>query len=128
MFHSVASPDWKPGQPLTPAGALLFRTDAEAAAFAPDAVVVTVAVRYDAASRLVRPSGAGASVRANWSAPAVENRLGAITVFAVIPAALIRSTATATAAPIITPCPRIESPGVATEFHGWDSLTMALLA
>ena len=25
MFYSVASPDWKPGQPLTPAGALLFR-------------------------------------------------------------------------------------------------------
>src|SRR5947208_2609825 len=58
MFYSVASPDWKPGQPLTPAGALLFRTRSEAEAFAPDCPSVAVAVRFDQHWRVIRPQGA----------------------------------------------------------------------
>ena len=119
MFYSVASPDWKPGQPLAPAGALLFRTEAEAASFAPEAAVVAVAVRYDLKGRAIRPRACGSQVDGAWSASAVGNRLGGITVFAPIPAAYVRSMAEtrptcATAAP--------------AEVYGWDSLTMALLA
>ena len=86
MFYSVASPDWKPGQPLTPAGALLFRTRSEAESFAPEAPAVAVAVRFDERRRAVRPQGPVASATAgHWSAPAVGNSLGGVTVFGADP-------------------------------------------
>lgn len=118
MFYSVASPDWKPGQPLTPAGALLFRTRSEAESFAPDAPAVEVAVRFDDRLRAVRPRDAMAG---SWSAPAVGNTLGGVTVFGSIPAELIR------------PSVDVESTfsrpdGPVGGFDGWGSMTMALLA
>ena len=130
MFYSVASPGWTPGQPLTPSGALLFRTKTEAEMFAPDASAVAVAVRFDAGRRVVRPQGPVASATAgNWSVPAVGNSLGGVTVFGEIPASLIRPSADSErmadwrprVEDEVTPCPR-------AGFGGWDSLTMALLA
>ncbi len=126
MFYSVASPDWKPGQPLTPSGALLFRTKAEAESFAPEAAAVTVAVRFDAGRRLVRPQGAVASASAgNWSVPAVGNALGGVTVFGQIPAALVRASIESES--MADWRPRAEDV-LRAGFGGWDTLTMALMA
>ncbi len=119
MFYSVASPDWKPGQPLSPSGALLFRSRSEAEMFAPEASSVEVAVRFDERRRVVLPRGPVAwSLPGPWEAPAVANALGGVTVFGTIPAELVRRPA------------GVESgaePSLAG-FGGWDSLTMALLA
>src|SRR3954451_24615070 len=91
MFYGVASPAWKPGQALSPADDLLFRTRSEAEAFAPGSMAVAVAVRYDQRWRVVRPQGAAArSTAGPWSAPAVGNSLGGVTVFGAIPAGLVR--------------------------------------
>ena len=91
MFYSVASPEWKPGQPLTPAGGLLFRTRSEAELFAPEAPVVIVAVRFDRKRCEVRPQGPVASATVGaWSAPAVGNSLGGVSVFGPIPTSLVR--------------------------------------
>ncbi len=128
MFYTVASPDWKPGQALTPAGALLFRTRAEAESFAPEASAVAVAVRFDAGRRAVRPQGPVASAKAgDWSAPAVANSLGGVTVFGAIPAALVRPSPDSEALADWRPKPD-PSAHLAPGFGGWDSLTMALLA
>ena len=118
MFYSVASPDWKPGQPLAPTGALLFRSRAEAESFAPEAPVVTVSVRHDASTRSVVPQGCGSAGVGAWSARAVGNRLGGVTVFGTIPAALIHSRDADAA----------WNPAASGEAYGWDSLTMALMA
>jgi hypothetical protein len=130
MFYSVASLGWEPGQPLTPAGALLFRTRSEAESFAPGAPAVAVAVRFDGHLRAVSPHGAVDSATAGaWSAPAVGNTLGGVTVFGPIPASLVRPAAEvggwlewrsrAEAEPSV---------GHVAGFGGWDSMTMALLA
>ena len=130
MFYSVASPGWMPGQPLTPSGALLFRTRSEAESFAPEAPAVAVAVRFDPARREVRPQGPVASATAgSWSAPAVGNSLGGVTVFGTIPASLIRPSFESEA--MADWRPRAEDEPAASPrsgFGGWDSLTMALLA
>ena len=118
MFYSVASPDWKPGQPLTPAGALLFRSKSEAESFAPEASVVAVAVHYNASTRLVSSHAHGTDAD-HWSSPAVSNNLGGIMVFSPIPAALLSES---------SGFPLTRGELVADGFHGWDSLTMALLA
>ncbi len=121
MFYSVASPDWKPGQPLTPAGALLFRSRAEAESFAPEATVVGVAVRYDTTTRIV-VADSSRSVAARWSAVAVSNKLGGITVFGSVPAALVHDLSEMHQ-------PFAADPSeVAIGGYGWDSLTMALMA
>ena len=91
MFYSVASPGWKPGQPLNPVGALLFRSRSEAESFAPDGSTVAVAVRFDERWRVVRPRGSAAlSASGPWSAPAIGNALGGLTVFGPIPPGLVR--------------------------------------
>lgn len=130
MFYSVASPDWKPGQPLTPAGALLFRTRSEAESFAPEASAVAVAVRFDEHRRAVRPQGPVASAKAGrWSAPAVGNTLGGVTVFGSIPATLVRPSVEVEALADWRPRVMDEPPADSVaEFGGWDSMTMALLA
>jgi hypothetical protein len=126
MFYSVASPDWKPGQPLTPAGALLFRTRWEAELFAPEAPTVAVAVRFDPKQCEVRPQGPVASATAgDWSAPAVGNSLGGISVFGTIPASLVRRSAEVESLANWRPTPEDEP---AATVGRWDSLTMALLA
>ncbi|WP_435010945.1 hypothetical protein P12x_002235 [Tundrisphaera lichenicola] len=130
MFYSVASPDWKSGQPLNPVGALLFRSRSEAEAFAPDSPTVAVAVRFDQEWRIVRPQGSVAqSVAGSWSAPAVGNALGGVTVFGPIPAGLVRSSANVETLADWRPRVLEEAPaGHSVGFGGWDSLTMALLA
>ncbi len=130
MFYSVASPEWKPGQPMTPAGALLFRTRSEAESFAPEASAVAVAVRFDERRLEVRPQGPVASATAGpWAAPAVANTLGGVTVFGPIPSALVRPSMVSEA--LADWRPRVdEEPALAPRagFGGWDSMTMALLA
>lgn len=130
MFYGVASPGWEPGRPLSPAGALLFRTRSEAESFAPGAPAVAVAVRFDAQRRAVRPRGAaGPATAGAWSAPAVGNTLGGVTVFGPIPAPLVRPAAEAGG--WLKPRPRDEvetSVGHVAGFGGWDSMTMALMA
>ncbi|WP_435017131.1 hypothetical protein TA3x_004724 [Tundrisphaera sp. TA3] len=126
MFYSVASPDWKPGEPLTPAGALLFRTRAEAEAFSPDSATVAVAVRFDEKKRLIRPQGPVATATAGaWSAAAVANSLGGVTVFGVIPPSLVRPLFEVET--LADWRPKAEEPPD-SRFGGWDSLTMALMA
>ena len=126
MFYSVASPGWKPGQPLIPAGALLFRTKAEAELFAPEAPAVAVAVRFDPRRFEVRPQGPVASATAgNWSAPAVGNSLGGVSVFGEIPPSLVRPSVEVEALANWRPGAEEES---TVTVGKWDSLTMALLA
>ncbi len=131
MFYTVASPSWKPGQPLTPSAALLFRTKAEAESFAPDATTVALAVRFDASRSLVRPQGPVALATAGgWSVPAVGNSLGGLTVFGPIPANLVRPSDESESDARWRP-ETDESPSKnqhRSGFTGWDSLTMALLA
>jgi hypothetical protein len=130
MFYSVASPGWEPGQPLTPAGALLFRTRSEAESFAPGAPAVAVAVRFDGHLRAVRPHGAVDSATDwVWSAPAVGNTLGGVTVFGSIPASLVRPAAEVegTAGGRIGAEDEPQA-GPVEGFGGWGSMAMALLA
>ncbi len=126
MFYSVASPDWTPGRPLTPSGALLFRTRSEAEAFAPGAQGVAVAVRFDAVRSEIHPPRPSAGALGRWKAAAVANALGGLTVFGEIPTDLVRPLFESDSAldPAIPPEPDAGRPG----FGGWDSLTMALLA
>lgn len=131
MFYSVASPDWKPGQPLTPSGALLFRTRSEAETFAPECRAVAVAVRFDPKRSEVRPQGPVASATVGpWSAPAVSNSLGGVSVFGPIPASLVRPVGSSESLVHWRPEADDEANGVLprASFGGWDSLTMALLA
>jgi hypothetical protein len=128
MFYSVASPDWKPGQPLTPAGALLFRTRSEAELFAPEAPAVAVAVRFDPGRCEVRPQGPVALATVGpWSAPAVSNSLGGVSVFGAIPASLVRPSVDVETLANWRPGSEEES-SAPTTVGRWDSLTMALLA
>jgi len=126
MFFSVASPDWKPGQPLAPVGALLFRTRLEAESFAPEALVVEVLVRYHSATRAVTSQGPCVDAVGPWSSRAVSNILGGITVFGSIPSVLIRSLVGEGSN--VERGLTVEGERVPNEFRGWDSLTMALLA
>ena len=125
MFYSVASPDWTPGRPLAPTGALLFRSKAEALAFAPGGQGVAVAVRFDSSRSEIRPRRASSGSIAGWKAPAVENSLGGLTIFEAIPTDLVR--------PVFEVDAALPGDGEGLEasgrgFGGWDSLTMALLA
>jgi hypothetical protein len=130
MFYSVASPGWKPGQPLNPSGALLFRTKAEAELFAPEAPAVAVAVRFDPRRCEVRPQGPVASATAgNWSAPAVGNSLGGVSIFGEIPPSLIRPSVEVESLVNWRPVVEEDPTGTNSATVGrWDSLTMALLA
>jgi hypothetical protein len=130
MFYGVASPDWRPGHPLSLSGALLFRSILEAKSFAPEASSVAVAVRFDARRNEVRPEGQAASTPlGSWSAPAVGNSLGGVIVFGPIPAALVRPTVESEAKGRCRPDNENDSSRpVRAGFGGWDSLTMALLA
>jgi hypothetical protein len=130
MFYAVASPGWRPGQPLNPSGGLLFRSKAEAESFAPEALAVAVAIRYDARRSEIRPQGPVASASAGpWSAPAVANSLGDVSVFGSIPSALIRLASEVEVLARWRPESEEESSRPARAgFGGWDSLTMALLA
>jgi hypothetical protein len=122
MFFSATRPDWRPGLPLSPAGSLLFRTQAEARAFLPEGQVVTVSVCFDARTRRVLGNRPHFSQPA-WSAHALENALGGVTVFEPLPPAFIQ--------PISPGDPRLGEPPTTLafpDFGGWDSLTMALLA
>jgi hypothetical protein len=132
MYYGVASAAWKPGQSLSPAEDLLFRTRSEAEAFAPGSRAVAVAVRYDQQWRVVRPQGAAArSTAGPWSAPAVGNSLGGVTVLGPIPAGLVRPSIEVEA--LADWRPRLErepsgDPGPWLGSGDWDSLTTALLA
>ncbi len=131
MFYTVASPDWKPGQPLTASAALLFRTKAEAESFAPEASTIALAVRFDAIRGLVRPLGPVAqAIASGWSVPAVRNSLGGLTVFGSIPASLVRPSLESEGYVHWRPEPEDEPSRSHPRagFTGWDSLTMALLA
>jgi hypothetical protein len=132
MLYGVAGPGWKPGQELSPSDDLLFRTRSEAEAFAPGSRAVAVAVRYDQQWRVVRPQGAAArSTAGPWSAPAVGNSLGGVTVFEAIPAGLVRPSIQVEAMADWRPRVPKESPGDPGPCPGpreLDSPTMALLA
>lgn len=130
MFHGVAIPGWEPGQALSPAGALLFRTRSEAEHFAPQAPAVAVAVRFDERRQVLRPEAAAAPTTAGaWSTPAVGNTLGGLTAFGPIPATLILPAAEVEGPAVGRPdAGDGPSLGPAAGFGGWDSLTMALLA
>ncbi len=131
MFYTVASPDWKPGQPLTLSAALLFRTRSEAESFAPDASTVALAIRFDASRGLVHPLGPVARATASgWSVPAVGNSMGGLTVFGSIPANLVRPSVESEGYASWRPATDDEAsrPESRDGFSGWDTLTMALLA
>jgi hypothetical protein len=131
MFYTVASPEWKPGQPMTLSATLLFRTKAEAESFAPEASTVALAIRFDESRGLVHPHGPVARATAGgWSAPALGNSRGGLTVLGSIPSSLVRATVEVEGyvswrPPIEDESPHSERRG---GFSGWDSLTMALLA
>jgi hypothetical protein len=131
MLYGVASPAWKPGQALSPADDLLFRTRSEAEAFAPGSLAVAVAVRYDRQGRVICPQGAARSTAGPWSAPAVGNSLGGVTVFGAIPAGLVRPPIEGETMADWRPRVKEESSsdlGPAPDDGDWDPLTMALLA
>jgi len=130
MFYGVVSPGWTNGQPLSPSGALLFRTRSEAESFAPEASAVAVAVRFDPSRQVVRPQGPVASASArDWSVPAVGNSLGGVTVFGAIPAALIRPSFESESMADWRPRAADDAPGdLRSDLVAWDTLTMALLA
>jgi hypothetical protein len=93
MFYTVASAEWSPERALTPVAARggLYRSRFEAEAIADGRPTLAVALRYDANRGVVLPQGPVARARAGqWSAPAVMDARGSVTVFAAIPAALVR--------------------------------------
>ncbi len=104
----------------------MFRTKSEAELFAPEAAAVAVAVRFDPRRSEVVPQGPVASATAGeWSAPAVANSLGGVSVFGEIPAALVRRLAEVESLANWRPTHEDDP----TQTVGrWDSLTMALLA
>ena len=81
------------------------RTRAEAAQFSRGRAIIAVAVSYDATRSIV------CSLRHGWSAPALVDRAGCITILARIPAALVKV---------------VEAPSI--RIHAGSSLPRPLLA
>lgn len=93
MLYTVAGADWSPGLPLTPAEtcAGLFRTREAAGRIAPGRPTLAVALRYDATRGLVvAQPPAARDLPGGWTAPAILNGRGGVTVLATVPSALIR--------------------------------------
>lgn len=93
MLYAVACADWSPGSPLTPAmtRARLFRTRAEPANIAPGHPILAVAARYDSTrGEVIAQKPAARGLDGPWSAPAILDGTGGLTVLAPIPAALVR--------------------------------------
>ena len=128
MFYSVASPDWKPGQPLTPAGSLLFRSRGGGEPRLPPRRWSSRPWRSATTRRpgCVTPDAARLG-------PAVEILVGAS------PSATCSAGSPSSAS---SPRPLVRIQAVdkmhgsrprridraTLGWHGWDSLTMALLA
>lgn len=93
MLYAIASADWNPGQPLMPADtrAGLTRTRGGAGGPSSGRATLAVALRYDATRGVVvaLPPAAGA-LAGRWSAPAILDESGGVTVLSPIPAALVR--------------------------------------
>lgn len=93
MLYTVACAGWQPGSPLTPASSRsgLFRTRSEARAAAEGRPTLAVALRYDPTRGEVAPQGPSARAAAGpWTAPAIVDTEGRVTVLAAIPADLVR--------------------------------------
>lgn len=90
MLYAIASAEWDPGKPLIPAdtrAGLTRRRDVSPSGRA----TLALALRYDATRGVVvaLPPAAGA-LSGRWSAPALVDDSGSVTVLSPIPAALIR--------------------------------------
>lgn len=93
MLYTVANEGWSQGRPLAPTSARggLRRSRAEAGAFLAGGPTLAVALRYDGTRGMVVAEGIAARGRNGpWSAPAVVDALGGVTVLTPIPAALVR--------------------------------------
>ena len=93
MLYTVAAKSWAPGHPLMPLSARseLYRWRSDVESFDDDRPKLAVAVRYDVARGVVVPEGAVArSLVGPWTAPAVVDGRGVVTVLAPIPGELVR--------------------------------------
>ncbi len=93
MLYTVADANWSPGRPLPPLGARagFHRMRASAVSIAAGRPVLAAAIRYDATrGRVIAHNVSRSGQGGPWEAPATMNDLGAITVFAPIPADLVR--------------------------------------
>ncbi len=93
MLYTIASEAWSPGLPLTPAETPggLFRTRKAASRIAAGRPTLAVALCHDATRGVVvaqRP--AALALGGSWSAPAIVNDSGGVTVLSAVPAALVR--------------------------------------
>lgn len=93
MLYTVASWNWAPGNPLTPAMARggLSRWRPKTEASAAGGPTLAVALRYDGTRGQVVAEGTTARGNSGpWSAPAIVDSTGGVMVLAAIPAALVR--------------------------------------
>ena len=91
MLYAAANSSWSPGDSLTPTstrgGLGRFRSGAASA----DGPTLAVALRYDRTRGVVVSEGLAArGPSGTWSAPAVVDATGSVTVLAAIPAGLVR--------------------------------------
>ena len=93
MLFTVASAGWSPGLPLTPAQARagLFRTREAVARVAAGRPIVGVALRFDEVRGVVvaQPPASRALI-GRWSAPAIANDSGGVTLLSTVPEPLVR--------------------------------------
>ncbi|AGA29520.1 hypothetical protein Sinac_5372 [Singulisphaera acidiphila DSM 18658] len=98
MLYTVASWNWAPGDPLTPAMARggLNRWRPKSEEIAGGGPALAVALRYDETRGQVVAEGVTARGSCGpWSAPAIVDSVGGVMVLAAIPAALVRVIGTA---------------------------------
>jgi hypothetical protein len=92
MFYTVASESWSVGKPLPPSAERpgLYRSRAGAEEVAAGRPLLIVAVRYDAARGVVVAQDLAFRIPGGlWTAPAIVDDRGIITVLAPIPGELV---------------------------------------
>ena len=91
MLYTVARMNWAPGDPLTPTAARVGLRRSRGEARSADGPTLAVALRYDRGRGMVVAEGVSArGPHGPWSAPAVVDAAGVVTVLAEIPAGLVR--------------------------------------
>lgn len=97
MLYTFAGTMWSKGSPLdfSETRQAFYRTRAAAIRAAKGRAIVAVALCFDAVRGEVHARGhASRDASAAWTAPALMDHAGRITVLAVVPAFLVRSIAT----------------------------------
>lgn len=93
MLYTIASAEWTPGAPLTPAEIRngIFRTREEARRIGVGLRILAISICFDPARGLVAAfPPLSKSSGGSWTAPAIRNDDDGVIVFKTIPGSLVR--------------------------------------